>query len=138
MRTCASCFYSSRRRHTRCALVTGVQTCALPILLGHRERFSGDLPGLLRPRQWLHVDLVPAPVGGAIMLRDISEAMEDFAAGGVRAAMLNALEIDGGIGHARISVRETVESANAMPPELLGVDPAAKDGRSSVRENGVQ
>src|SRR3546814_8493848 len=26
-------FYSSRRRHSRCALVTGVQTCALPILL---------------------------------------------------------------------------------------------------------
>src|SRR3546814_1583780 len=25
------CFISSRRRHTRCALVTGVQTCALPI-----------------------------------------------------------------------------------------------------------
>src|SRR3546814_9900227 len=24
-------FFSRRRRHTRCALVTGVQTCALPI-----------------------------------------------------------------------------------------------------------
>src|SRR3546814_8205944 len=33
------CFcYSSRRRHTRCALVTGVQTCALPILVvEHRD-----------------------------------------------------------------------------------------------------
>src|SRR3546814_13581769 len=30
--TCCVCFViSSRRRHTRCALVTGVQTCALPI-----------------------------------------------------------------------------------------------------------
>src|SRR3546814_681876 len=29
---CSYCvFFSSRRRHTRCALVTGVQTCALPI-----------------------------------------------------------------------------------------------------------
>src|SRR3546814_4933822 len=27
-------FFSSRRRHTRCALVTGVQTCALPIYEG--------------------------------------------------------------------------------------------------------
>src|SRR3546814_7436043 len=27
-------FFSSRRRHTRCALVTGVQTCALPICSG--------------------------------------------------------------------------------------------------------
>src|SRR3546814_3165185 len=31
-------FFSGRRRHTRCALVTGVQTCALPICLG---RFVG-------------------------------------------------------------------------------------------------
>src|SRR3546814_2905540 len=34
VRTCQLCcdfFFSSRRRHTRCALVTGVQTCALPI-----------------------------------------------------------------------------------------------------------
>src|SRR3546814_394326 len=28
---CILLFFSSRRRHTRCALVTGVQTCALPI-----------------------------------------------------------------------------------------------------------
>src|SRR3546814_4623694 len=27
--------FSSRRRHTRCALVTGVQTCALPIYIGY-------------------------------------------------------------------------------------------------------
>src|SRR3546814_10752660 len=31
-------FFSSRRRHTRCALVTGVQTCALPIT--HRNKAS--------------------------------------------------------------------------------------------------
>src|SRR3546814_4101296 len=30
---CCLFFFSSRRRHTRCALVTGVQTCALPIWL---------------------------------------------------------------------------------------------------------
>src|SRR3546814_10552655 len=33
-------FFSSRRRHTRCALVTGVQTCALPI-------FSPVVPSLI-------------------------------------------------------------------------------------------
>src|SRR3546814_12870041 len=39
-------FFSSRRRHTRCALVTGVQTCALPILRKHRLVMTGsvDLP----------------------------------------------------------------------------------------------
>src|SRR3546814_2157903 len=31
-------FFSSRRRHTRCALVTGVQTCALPIF----DHLDGD------------------------------------------------------------------------------------------------
>src|SRR3546814_11373240 len=45
-------FFSSRRRHTRCALVTGVQTCALPILrrgaahgrqpCAAEERLQGD------------------------------------------------------------------------------------------------
>src|SRR3546814_3800888 len=29
--SCLFFVFSSRRRHTRCALVTGVQTCALPI-----------------------------------------------------------------------------------------------------------
>src|SRR3546814_6961062 len=34
------CVFSSRRRHTRCALVTGVQTCALPISrLQQRKRY---------------------------------------------------------------------------------------------------
>src|SRR3546814_19872758 len=51
-------FGSSRRRHTRCALVTGVQTCALPISslplrriqgIGRRARWSaGGAPVLHR------------------------------------------------------------------------------------------
>src|SRR3546814_3428054 len=41
-----SCFFfSSRRRHTRCALVTGVQTCALPIFAGGGLKFGGWVPG---------------------------------------------------------------------------------------------
>src|SRR3546814_3553748 len=41
-----SFFFSSRRRDTRCALVTGVQTCALPISnrFGHAEpRIAGAI-----------------------------------------------------------------------------------------------
>src|SRR3546814_9714801 len=39
--TLSVCFcFSSRRRHTRCALVTGVQTCALPIYEDHLETFE--------------------------------------------------------------------------------------------------
>src|SRR3546814_3521676 len=34
-------FFSSRRRHTRCALVTGVQTCALPIFIVTDAAYHG-------------------------------------------------------------------------------------------------
>src|SRR3546814_2868774 len=39
-------FFSSRRRHTRCALVTGVQTCALPISSppGENRQMEWDSP----------------------------------------------------------------------------------------------
>src|SRR3546814_15835144 len=40
-------FFSSRRRHTRCALVTGVQTCALPIYF-HANTQVPKLIGLAR------------------------------------------------------------------------------------------
>src|SRR3546814_10841313 len=36
-------FFSSRRRHTRCALVTGVQTCALPICAAHEDAVIEDM-----------------------------------------------------------------------------------------------
>src|SRR3546814_5240713 len=40
-------FLSSRRRHTRCALVTGVQTCALPIYPSASVVINGlTIPGL--------------------------------------------------------------------------------------------
>src|SRR3546814_8289016 len=43
---CVFFFCSSRRRHTRCALVTGVQTCALPIFAAQgfaRARIDGEI-----------------------------------------------------------------------------------------------
>src|SRR3546814_4250867 len=46
------CGLSRRRRHTRCALVTGVQTCALPILV--------DLTALDRDETGPHQPLQPA------------------------------------------------------------------------------
>src|SRR3546814_13487906 len=55
-------FFSSRRRHTRCALVTGVQTCALPIwgciwklrAVSTDGTLSGSSPcdGLIRRLWW--------------------------------------------------------------------------------------
>src|SRR3546814_4916642 len=58
-------FFSSRRRHTRCALVTGVQTCALPIyrrlaLGGQQPVDEGLAVGGLDVRVPLRIDQDPA------------------------------------------------------------------------------
>src|SRR3546814_1017375 len=42
MLTAVFFFFSSRRRHTRCALVTGVQTCALPIYQAMPSEKTGE------------------------------------------------------------------------------------------------
>src|SRR3546814_998328 len=81
----AVCFFSSRRRHTRCALVTGVQTCALPIYNSMRDSLNSILDDLAnnptlsiatyirpdQPVQWTDRDiLVPIEkvrvIGGVI------------------------------------------------------------------------
>src|SRR3546814_10772481 len=63
-------FFSSRRRHTICALVTGVQTCALPIsnwLAGASDQNTGlfvTTPGTSKLEQvalkWL-LDVLDLP-----------------------------------------------------------------------------
>src|SRR3546814_15074262 len=64
-------FFSSRRRHTRCALVTGVQTCALPISTGiqHLMRLSKEVP----PYGYTHIPedktLVTRIGGATVRLR---------------------------------------------------------------------
>src|SRR3546814_10756195 len=76
-------FFSSRRRHTRCALVTGVQTCALPICAtrhaaGLAHSFSNtvlflDLPAAGRA---FHYPLLPVHVNcyGGQLLTEIGRA----------------------------------------------------------------
>src|SRR3546814_6581083 len=49
-------FFSSRRRHTRCALVTGVQKCALPIFARARRLF-GEHPLAAGPPQRIELEL---------------------------------------------------------------------------------
>ncbi|UKK84819.1 PAS domain-containing protein [Sphingopyxis sp. BSN-002] len=94
-------------------------------LLVHRERFSGDIPSLLRPRQWARVDLIPVPVGGALIVRDISATMDDVAMNDTREATLAAMEAQGLIARASITVREMIEDANDALTALVGVDPSA-------------
>src|SRR3546814_5899612 len=59
---CFCFFFSSRRRHTRCALVTGVQTCALPILAVMAARLGSGravVPRFLLDKK----DTTPPPIG---------------------------------------------------------------------------
>src|SRR3546814_13518632 len=53
-------FFSSRRRHTRCALVTGVQTCALPICFRKSSPVCArtSRPGFRCRTQW---SVTPTP-----------------------------------------------------------------------------
>src|SRR3546814_7374165 len=84
---CLGFVFSSRRRHTRCALVTGVQTCALPISI---DNFT-ELPEALAPHREALADAT----------------VVSFCTGGIRCekaalwlradGMDNVLQLDGGI-----------------------------------------
>src|SRR3546814_10535492 len=64
-------FLSSRRRHTRCALVTGVKTCALPILQAHLQaRNPKKVPPRVVSGPTLLTGLIHcAKCGGAMTIR---------------------------------------------------------------------
>src|SRR3546814_3306707 len=108
-----SFFFSSRRRHTRCALVTGVQTCALPIC-GHAEAARRNERGFefeaLRP------DAMADVVGGAgaggrrggvIVRRPGELALVAVAAGEVAVAAVDVLDQeDGAVERVELEARE--------------------------------
>src|SRR3546814_11229447 len=65
-----SFFFSSRRRHTRCALVTGVQTCALPICNADADAIVIGLVGERgrEVREFLEDDLGPEGLARSIVV----------------------------------------------------------------------
>src|SRR3546814_1907295 len=78
------CVLSSKRRQTRCALVTGVQTCALPISYGvtreEAARFGLPCGGTLRLTeervgdwQWV-AELLERCEGHEIVARELTVA----------------------------------------------------------------
>src|SRR3546814_7637568 len=64
-------FFSSRRRHTSCALVTGVQTCALPIFKPDDARLSARHVEFASPKGYGTARgylVEPAKAGGPLPL----------------------------------------------------------------------
>src|SRR3546814_14036830 len=123
-------FFSSRRRHTRCALVTGVQTCALPISVS----FQQDDPGVMtpaRPGFLFNYELLgqygagPATLNGAFELGIFSGA--SFVQTTATASWAG-----GGLEATRRDSRWTVDDRDRMRP-LSGAD---NTGRRSGVEQG--
>src|SRR3546814_2466106 len=119
-------FFSSRRRHTRCALVTGVQTCALPIspqvARAHAlPAFHPDVPALETPGTLTLLilpksDAVPPPAPDQALLRAIIGNMESR-----RPVGLELLAT--GPTYRTISVDETLDGAPTA--SLTGVQTAS-------------
>src|SRR3546814_6916351 len=84
---CCVFFLSSRRLHTRCALVTGVQTCALPISTAKRNGFSVLGPevtvtGDIEADSDLHID---GTVAGDLACASLIQTERGRITGAVRA-----------------------------------------------------
>src|SRR3546814_8963410 len=71
--SCVIFCFSSRRRHTRCALVTGVQTCALPISedLRQARAIRRGAIGLER-----HDEDLRSSLGDGLIFRSLPEGRE--------------------------------------------------------------
>src|SRR3546814_20816853 len=129
-------FFSSRRRHTSCALVTGVQTCALPIFHArtgrNEERRRHHLPlrkSSRRARRRPHLSRPagpsrsPAESGGAAHIRHLD-------ADGPRPILFanGSMLTPAGI--------YDTDSIEAMP--IGAVTGLGKIGNTSCRERGGQ
>src|SRR3546814_1406281 len=114
------CFFSSRRRQTSCALVTGVQTCALPISLANLKNRA------LREKIF-KASVMRCNLGNAFDNKAVIQKIVAIAA--KRAALL------GYPSHAAYVLEdETAKSPDAANEMLAKLAPAAED-RKSTRLN---
>src|SRR3546814_4689693 len=77
-------FVSSRRRHTRCALVTGVQTCALPIFTMRQAINRLVVEGLVKSERGRGTFVISSSPRGDVDLEAIeaSDGLSEFGATG--------------------------------------------------------
>src|SRR3546814_10766738 len=87
------CVFASRRRHTRCALVTGVQTCARPIYV----LFSSE---------------------GVMADANMLQQAISYAANGTGLSVGLHLSRESGIVAARVDMDQSQELEDVNPPEI--------------------
>src|SRR3546814_10454068 len=111
--------FSSRRRHTRCALVTGVQTCALPISLARVRREAEDAVRAGRSERFLsdhtigedRVGMAMVRAAAAVHTHLVRKGLRSYASINVRSAEVldtHAFAVLVGVGATTVQDRKSV------------------------------
>jgi PAS domain-containing protein len=85
------------------------------------ERSSTDVPSITRPGVWLHIETFPINEGAAIFFRDITADVESNRGADVKQIIIEAIGLHGNVGHARISIRETIETVDAVFCDMMNL-----------------
>src|SRR3546814_11897550 len=109
-------FFSSRRRHTRCALVTGVQTCALPIF---------EAPTIERLRDGIRVVLAGAPNAGKSTLLNVLAERDAAIVSPISGTTRDRIDIPVARDVIPYLLTDTagLRDASDHPHEAIGIDP---------------
>src|SRR3546814_7281242 len=129
-------FLSSRRRHTICALVTGVQTCALPICMGNAHKQGNAIRVTVLTAALLGV-YGPVFAAGAALTVDSVNSPFELSSG---TTYTSVVILNGGAatGHNSKIEGSEYELAQVDPGGSLTLTGATKIGRASCREGVCQ
>src|SRR3546814_54052 len=123
-------FFSSRRRHTRCALVTGVQTCALPIWAAPRRQLGQDQDRLRSPAA---IDPPYAVCGRQKVVRPLTLRGASFLQTLVSSAFSAATSADALCGLPRHATAISLASAGHCPVTSSTAIPRSRASRATSR-----
>src|SRR3546814_19579152 len=130
-------FFSSRRRHTRCALVTGVQTCALPISI--IDPFKRDHPRYAELEQdiafFLQSGKIPTSLSPSDRLAaayDMAERINPPSHAEHRAADIDGLEPDRRADTAFRGSKSIKSAPGSVSEDTEVTDKGAESDRKSV------
>src|SRR3546814_13019122 len=127
-------FLSSRRRHTSCALVTGVQTCALPISLTHDPKLDDPALDVALKSDAFYIACLGSRRTHARRL----ERLRELGFGDATLARIHGpagLSL-GAVSHAEIALSLLAELTAVLNEQPAGAGAAAPRGRSRAGGEG--